>query len=230
MASAAPQTLWETTVRNGCSVPWWLWSGQRQFDSNDNNVAYNAAGWPLLLSTTGDLDISSQGIAPGQSLKTSFSITSIRAVNQFGEAILDPRIEICAFIPSVMYNQSGATTLTSAPVPGTDTLQFQRATPIEASAFHALKRSGGWGAGWKEWLGKIGGFMGRVGKASPSIVGALGMPELMPAAEAVSGVVRALGGKPMMGGSMIGGGRGGAVLAGSKTKPKGGAVLAGRRR
>lgn len=223
LSSATPSELWSITVKNGSSVPWWLFSGERMYSSGANTTTVRSAGWPLLISTTGELNCSSSGCAPGQALKASFSITRIEVENQTGVDLADTRLEVVVFTPSVMYSQNGSSTLTSAPVPGTGTEAFQKASLVQSTAFDSMRRYGGWGSGWRDWLKKIGPFLSRAAKNAPEIVDRLGLPQLTLPAEAVKAAVTALGGKKMIGGGNLGGAKsakGGAVLAGKATRKR----------
>jgi hypothetical protein len=208
LSGASSQQLWEMTLRNGGSCPYWLWAGLTQFGSA-TAAPTNAAGWPLIIDVAADLSLP-DGVTPGMNQRISFSITQATYRNKTAATITAPRMIILAVTDGILHNEGGSSMVTLGGVPDKDDSRFLNADMVENVELAALARDSGYGGGFMDFLKAVGHGAMKVLKAGPEIAAAVA-PELAPAAMAVKSAIHALGGRKnprggaMLGGAMLGG-------------------------
>jgi len=154
LAGATADQLYQMNCKNGVAYPAWAHHGDQLVSSGASAPYPRGAGNVLYIDTAGDLSLP-DGVSPGMSIRSQFSIDSITVLNPSGSGFTAPRLFVVALTEGLMSNKGGSTSIMLGGVAGKDDASVKDAPSVMRSELVRLGANGGYGGGFWDSLKKV---------------------------------------------------------------------------
>jgi hypothetical protein len=137
LSSASVQELYNNNIRNGTDFPYWAMG---QLLALPNGATRRGAGNILIIDTAADLSLP-EGLTPGMSVRTQFSVTQITCVNNSILAHTGLQLCVVALTKAMLVNMAGSSSQTLG---GVLSAEIHDTMPLKSEVAR-LQREGGYG-------------------------------------------------------------------------------------